>query len=177
MNTCFQNSVKNITTWSGTNRNGKKYYNQLDYIACAYRQRRFVKNCRSYVCNSFETDHRMVILDFCLPNIVWRKMNNEAKAVKLNIEKLKEDPILREKYVTEVNSDDVLQNKNWSEVAKHVLQKAEEVVGFVPKKVVKNDNFADDPVVRKLSEDQKRAKFRLDRARPIHKSRIKSKIG
>ena len=86
-NTFFKHRACHITTWQGEI-NGKRVYNQIDYILIPFQRKQSMTNARSYHCFSADSDHRLVV------TTLYRK--NDFERSKLSSPVSKADPVIKE---------------------------------------------------------------------------------
>ena len=89
-NTCFCHPSRHITTWTGTTKQGRLIYNQIDYIALPMHYKASLQQARAYAGISTNTDHKMVCANIQLQHarILWGRGKSSARIAPFRLENL-----------------------------------------------------------------------------------------
>lgn len=79
-NTCFKHSARHKTTWTGQDRNGKRIFNQIDFIGIPLSAKSCLRNARAYAGITTNTDHKMVKAHLQLKGIraIWQRSSKST---------------------------------------------------------------------------------------------------
>ena len=117
-NTCFCHPARHITTWTGTAKQGRLVYNQIDYIALPLSFRASLQQARAYAGIETETDHKMVCAEIQLKHvrILWGRGKNTIRTPPFCLDRL-EDNKQRFNEVTQqaflAKADSSAERSNW----------------------------------------------------------------
>ena len=169
-NTSFMQRAKNITTWTGQWKNKKTgeivpIYNQIDYIICESKFKKFLTNSRSYSGTLTFSDHRIVIAKF---NIEWRRVwQTNYKENNFN-RKFSTDRLINDKQIqadyTAVLKDRIENEEKpirWEKLSLIIKESAINTVGHEEKRN-RTPNRTYDKQIADLSQQQKTIKTALE---------------
>ncbi len=179
-NSSFKHRACHITTWTGRwkdTQTGKivPIYNQIDYIICDAKYKKFLQNARAYSGTSTYSDHRPVIAAFRIEwHRVWRRKNTEPPKRKLWVSKVVNDKETQNAYNDAlqrgINSlkEQTRGDIPWGELKTVVYHAAESTIGF-QEKSPRNDYITVDPHISELSEAQKKLRLKIESCRDEQK--------
>lgn len=164
MNTCFEHKMTHRTTWTCPERiedhldartkepRRNPYRNQIDYICTKNETAKLVQDARSYGGMTTNSDHKIVIakMNLRLPRLQYKKSEPSVNYDNI-IEKQFE-------YKNEVNrlmgekEDTTVTQRKWDNIVDCTSNAAMNILGTKDR----NSKKTCDPLVKKLSEDQKK---------------------
>ncbi|XP_078674907.1 uncharacterized protein LOC144912958 [Branchiostoma floridae x Branchiostoma belcheri] len=163
LNTLFQHHPKHITTWESSfqTENNRTVRNQVDFVLGRISQKRAVTQAKAYHVPEISTDHRMVVATISSPRKMWfSKRASRAKNIRL--EELRSSSEKQEQWNSAVSAAVTEQEPStWDEAATLLVEQGKKIMGIEQRRKRSETYFTDDPLVAKMSKDQKDLRQRI----------------
>ena len=172
-NTCFKHRACHITTWKGQKKTSSgeivPIFNQIDYVICDQKLKKFLTNSRSYNGTLTFTDHRLVISKF---QIEWRKLWANKTSIAHDKKFYTSKLIDNENDLSEYNetlksSINLKSNHNrkhisWEDLKDLIKTSAASTIGYQNDSIQDKANNTPDPIIQTLSEEQRKIRLRIE---------------